>query len=296
MSDDGGVVRSTREVTQDDQRAVVAQCTRCAVRDAAWWAVPSAVAGTATGVLLGRGAVLSLLLVVVLVVVQVAQLRRHLRATHPVGTTHETVLAPHRLTYLGGSLALPQVTGVRPEGRTLRVDLGGDHSHVLPGHVDVDLLRRRAGVPAPAPCGPDVVVVPPGLGRRAAARILARRLWRDPDSWTAALAVVALAVLGAWAVAVTALVAHVGGLLVQASVVRREFDRAFPPGIPLGTGWRGTDLVLSSEQGETVVPVGPAEALAERGDLVVVRRPGAAVLPLPPMVVTEAARASLVRN
>ncbi|UFN43564.1 hypothetical protein [Nocardioides okcheonensis] len=296
MTDAGGVVRTTHELTADDQRALVSQCTRCLVRDMAWWAVPAAVAGVGTGVALDRGAVLSALLVVVLVVVQVVQLRRQLRALHPVGSVVETVVGPHRLTQVQGAIALPQVTGVRREGAMVRIDLGRDHSHLLPEHADVHLLRSRAGVPAPTPEGPGVVVVPPGLGRRAAARIVARRLWRDVDSWTAGLAVVAMALLGAWAVAATVLVAHVGGLLVQASASRREFDRAFPPGIPVEAEWRGTELLVRSEQGEATVPVGPVVALRGRGDLVVAHRPGGGVLPLPSVVVTDASRSALLAN
>lgn len=173
MSVGDEVVVTAHEVTAAEQQALVAQCTRCCLKDIAWWTVPAAVAGAVVGLLWGDGprdVVGPVLVVSVLVLVHVVQVRRALRATFPVGLAVETVVAPHRLSTSTGSYALPQVTGLRTEGRVVRIDHGGDHSHLLPELVDVDLVRRRAGVPAPAPePGPTVVVVPPGLGSRAAA-------------------------------------------------------------------------------------------------------------------------------
>ena len=180
MSTGDEVVVTAHEITTAEQRALVAQCTRCGLRDMAWWAAPAALAGAVTALVRGDGlshVVAPVLLVAVLLVVHVLQVRRALRATFPVGLAVETVVAPHRLGTSTGSYALPQVTGLRTEGRVVRIDHGRDHSHLLPDQVDVDLVRRRAGVPAPAPDpGPTVAVVPAGLGSRAARRMLGWRL------------------------------------------------------------------------------------------------------------------------
>ena len=298
MSAGDEVVVTAHEITDAEQRALVAQCTRCGLKDIAWWTVPAAAAGAIVGVLWGDGprdVVAPVLLVAVLVVVHVVQVRRALRATFPVGLVVETVVAPHRVSTSTGSYALPQVTGLRPEGRVVRIDHGKDHSHLLPDQVDVDLVRRRAGVPAPAPePGPTVVVVPPGLGSRAARRMLGWRLWRDSGSLTAWLAVVGFGLLGAWSVAVAVGVAQLGALVQRAAVDRREFDRAFPAGIPVDARWQGWNLEVHSAEGLAVVPVLGATSARGAGDLFVVRRRGMPPLPLPEVVVTEPVRTELL--
>jgi hypothetical protein len=298
MSADDEVVVTAHEITPAGQRALVAQCTRCGLRDMAWWLVPAAVAGVVTGLLVGdrlADAVGPLVLVALLGLIQLVQVRRALRATFPVGLAVETVVEPHRLSTSTGSYALPQVTGLRDEGRVVRIDHGKDHSHLLHDQVDLDLVRRRAGVPAPAPePGPTVVVVPPGLGSRAARRMLAWRLWRDSGSLGTWLGVVGFGLLGAWPLAVTALVAQLGALAVQARMDRREFDRAFPAGIPVDARWRGWSLEVHGAEGPAVVPVLGATSAHDAGDLFVVRRQGMPPLPLPDVVVDDAVRAELL--
>lgn len=298
MSTGDEVVVTAHEITTAEQRALVAQCTRCGLRDMAWWAAPAALAGAVTALVRGDGlshVVAPVLLVAVLLVVHVLQVRRALRATFPVGLAVETVVAPHRLGTSTGSYALPQVTGLRTEGRVVRIDHGRDHSHLLPDQVDVDLVRRRAGVPAPAPDpGPTVAVVPAGLGSRAARRMLGWRLWRDSGSLTAWLAVVGCGLLDAWSVAVAVGVAQLGALAQQAAVDRREFDRAFPAGIPVDARWQGWSLEVHSAEGLAVVPVLGATSAHESGDLFVVRRQGMPPLPLPDVVVDDAVRAELL--
>jgi len=300
MDADDEVVVTAHEITPAGQRALVAQCTRCGLSDVAWWAVPAAVAGVATGLLRGdwlRDVIGSIVVVVVLVVVHLVQVRRGLRATFPVGLVVETVVAPHRLSTSTGSYALPQVTGLRTEGRVVRVEHGKDHSHLLPDQVDLDLLRRRAGVPAPEPGpGPEVVVVPPGLGTRAALRMLVWRLWRDPGHLTAWLVAVGLGLLGAWPLVVTVVVAQLGALSQRAAMDRREFDRAFPAGIPVDARWQGWSLEVRSAEGLAVVPVLGATSSHDSGDLFVVRRPGMPPLPLPDVVVDDAVRTELRRR
>jgi hypothetical protein len=297
MSVGDEVVVTAHEITAAEQQALVAQCTRCCLKDIAWWTVPAAAAGAVVGLLWGDGprdVVGPLLVVAVLVLVHVVQVRRALRATFPVGLAVETVVGPHRLSTSTGSYALPQVTGLRTEGRVVRIDHGGDHSHLLPELVDVDLVRRRAGVPAPAPePGPTVVVVPPGLGSRAARRMLGWRLVRDPGSLATWLGVVAFTLLGAWSLALTVVVAHLGALAQRAAVDRREFDRAFPAGIPVDARWQGWSLEVRSVEGLAVVPVQGATSARSAGDLFVVRRPGMPPLPLPDVVVDDVVRAEL---
>ena len=298
MSAGDEVVVTAHEITTAGQRALVAQCTRCGLRDMAWWAAPAALAGTVTALVRGDGlshVVAPVLLVAALVVVHVVQVRRALRATFPVGLAVETAVAPHRLSTSTGSYALPQVTGLRTEGRVVRIDHGKDHSHLLPDQVDVDLVRRRAGVPAPAPeDGPTVVVVPTGLGPRAARRMLEWRLWRDSGSLTAWLAVIGFGLLGAWSLVVAVVVAQVGALAQRAAVDRREFDQAFPAGIPVDARWQGWSLEVHSAEGLAVVPVLGATSARGVGDLFVVRRQGMPPLPLPDVVVDDAVRTELL--
>ena len=298
MSVGDEVVVTVHEITAAEQRALVAQCTRCSLRDVSRWAVPAAAAGAVVGLLGGdgpRGVVGPVLVVAALVVVHVVQVRRALRATFPVGLAVETVVEPHRLGTSTGAYALPQVTGLRAEGRVVRVEHGKDHSHLLPEQVDVDLVRRRAGVPAPPPApGPTVVVVPPGLGARAARRMLGWRLWRDAGSLGSWLGVIGFALLGAWSVAVAVAVAQLGALAQRAAMDRREFDRAFPSGIPVDARWQGWNLEVRSAEGLSVVPVVGATSARNAGDLFVVRRRGMPPLPLPDVVVDDAVRTDLL--
>lgn len=299
MTDDGGVVRTARPLSAAEQDALVAQCSRCRALDVSWWLVPALVAGVAVGA--ARGEVLdvagAVLVTVVLAVGQVRTTARALRAQHPVGSEVETVVDRHRLIHRGESWSLPQVTAVREEGRVVRLDLGRDHGHVLPDHVDIARVRRLAGVPAPEPApGPDIVVVPAGTALRVAVRAT---LWASLRAGSVllpvALGLVAV-LLGAAGIGTTLLVAQVGATVAHVVAQRAVLRREVPEGVPLAREWQGTTLVVRGAHGTTSVPVGRATHVRVRGRVVVVRREGLTPLWLPAPLVTEAARADLLGN
>lgn len=299
MTDDGGVVRRTWTVTREDQRAYVGQCTRCVLRDCSGWLAGSAVAGVLVG-LLTRGSVASIVASLVFVawcaLSQVAAVRKGLMQLLEVGSEVETVVGPDRVRHATGSFAPPQADGLRPEGRVVRVGLGKDHTHLLPRHVDPDVVRPWIGVPVALPAGSAgrTVVVPPGLGRRTALRVFARQVVLAPGApvlW--ALAVLALA-FGQWAVVAAVVVAQLGAVAVFAISEARDLDREFPPGIPIDPQWRGRVLEVRSTQGTAVVDLTTATSGRRAGDLFVVRRPGGPPLLLPDVVLSDDVRAELL--
>lgn len=299
MTDHDDAIRVSREITPADQRALAAQCTRCALRDSAGWLVAGAVAGVVVGVVTGAAVVPALVFTVVLAVLQVLAVRNGVRATYPVGTLIRTALTDHRLECTTGDLSLPYVTGVRGEGRVVRIDFDRDHMHLVPGTVDLDALRARAGAPAPEPDvvpGSVVVEVPPGLGARVARRTFVWQVTRTSGVlWAWALAALCLAV-GQWAMATTVAVSQLGAILVQVSIDRRAFDRAFPPGVPLVARWAGRVLELRSTRGLSVVDLEPARTGAATGDLFVIRRQGVPPLAVPDVVVSDVVRRDLSRD
>jgi hypothetical protein len=296
LGDQDDAIRRSHEITPSDQDALVAQCTRCTLRDSAVWLLAGAGAGVVVGALTGADIVPALVMTVVLAGLQVLAVRRGMRALYPVGTTVTTVLTEHRLAVATGDMSLPLVTGVRHEGGVVRVDLDLDHTHLVPGAVDIDALAARAGRPAPEPVrlpGSRVVEVPPGLGGRAARRIAVRDAVRNADVLPMWGLTALCLVLGQWALAATVAVSQVGALVARARMEQRAFDRAFPPGVPLDVQWHGWTLELRSARGLSVVDVGQATAGATAGQLFVVRREGGPSLAIPDVVVTDDVRARL---
>lgn len=298
MNDDGGVVRSTHVLTRADQRDYLSGCTRCVLRDCAGWLVAGAVAGVLVALVTGgrtTAVVAPLLIVALFVVGQVVGVRANLKRSLPVGAEVETVVGHERVQTALGAFSPPQATGLRPEGRLVRVDLGQDHTHVLPGHVDVEAVRRWVGVPVPGPA--DIpgrtVVVPPTLSRRVAVRVYVRQALASSDVLPVWALAAFLLLIGQWSGLATVVVCQLGALAVHATSQQRAFERAFPAGVPLDVQWHGRVLEVRSTAGLAVVDIATATSGRRGGDLFVVRRPSVAPLLLPDVVVGDAMRAEL---
>lgn len=292
MNDDGGVVRSTHVLTRADQRDYLNGCTRCVLRDCAWWLAAGGVVGVLVALLTGGTAadvVLPLVLVAVFLGAQVTGVRSSLARSLPVGAEVETVVSHERVQTALGAFAPPQATGVRQEGPLVRIDLGPDHTHVLPRHVDVEAVRRWVGVPTPGPA--DVpgttVVVPSSLARSVALRVLVREALVGRNVLPGWALAVLLLLIGQWSGLATVVVCQLGALAVHATSQQRAFERAFPSGVPLHAQWDGQVLEVRSTAGLSVVPLGAATSGRGSGDLFVVRRPSAPPLLLPAALVDD---------
>ena len=229
---------------------------------------------------------------------QVAGVRANLARSLPVGAEVETVVSHERVQTALGAFAPPQATGVRREGRLVRVDLGPDHAHVLPRHVDVEAVRRWVGVPAPEPAGVPraTVVVPSSLARRVALRILVREALTGRDVLPGWVLAVLLLLIGQWSSLATVVVCQLGALAVHATSQQRAFERAFPAEVPLDVQWNGRALEVRSTAGLAVVDLAAATTGWRSGDLFVVRRSSGTPLLLPDVVVGETVRADLSRT
>ncbi len=131
------------------------------------------------------------------------------------------------------------------------------------------------------------MVVPAGLGARAARRVLVWRVWHDNNVLFALGAGALVWALGQPELATTLVVAQTGSLVAAAAADRRVFDRTYPASIPVEAQWRGRILELRSTQGQWTVDLDPVTSATRAGDLVVVRRRGMPPLVLPDVLVGD---------